>query len=82
MMMLNFIGILICLPFAFIHNVAPFVYFTAACLVIIFISVFTVGGYMVGIINHMGPRQSAVYQNWSNFPEFFGMACFSLEGIG
>mgnify|MGYP003337331833 CR=1 FL=1 len=49
LMLLNFLGMLICLPFAFIHNVAPFVYFTAMCLIIIFVSVFTVGGYMVDI---------------------------------
>lgn len=76
------LGLCICLPFAFIKNVQPFVYFTVACLCIIFVSVLTIAGYMAEIINLQGFNHTSSSFNWGNFPMFFGMACFSLEGIG
>jgi len=82
MLLLNAVGLIACMPFAFIDNVAPFVYFTAICLVIIFTSLFTIGGEMVSVLKSNGIAHSSNAMNWSAFPEFFGMACFSLEGIG
>ena len=37
---------------------------------------------MIKIINHHGFSQDYTVTNWSHFPEFFGIACFSLEGVG
>ena len=38
--------------------------------------------YMVGVIQHHGVAVDYTLSNWGKFPEFFGIACFSLEGIG
>jgi proton-coupled amino acid transporter len=82
MLLINALGLLLCLPFAFIHNVSAFVYVTIACLVIIFGSLMMISGNFINVINTHGVAESVVQSNWIKFPEFFGMACFSLEGIG
>lgn len=80
--LINGAGVLLCLPFAFIHNVSAFVYVTIGCLVVIMASLFMIGGNMVRVIGTYGTASSTNMMNWSFFPQFFGMACFSLEGIG
>jgi len=37
---------------------------------------------MAEIIHLQGINHTSTNFNWGNFPMFFGMACFSLEGIG
>lgn len=37
---------------------------------------------MVRVISTYGAAESTRSMNWAMFPQFFGMACFSLEGIG
>jgi len=70
------------LPLALIHDVSFFVYFAGMCLAIIFVSLGTVSYYMVKLNQKLGPSDDYTTSNWKRFPEFFGIACFSLEGIG
>jgi len=70
------------LPSAFIKDVSIFVYFGGACVIIILVSLSVISGFMIQGIVHHGPAPNYTLTNWSKFPEFFGIACFSLEGIG
>lgn len=70
------------LPIALIHDVSFFVYFAGICLCIIFVSLGTVSFYMGRLIQKLGPSDDYTTSDLSKFPEFFGIACFSLEGIG
>jgi len=45
-------------------------------------SLLLIGGNMVNVIASYGAAESTQSMNWAMFPQFFGMACFSLEGIG
>lgn len=76
------IGLVLCLPSAFIHDVSAFVYFGGICVCIILVSLSVISGFMIQGIAHHGPSSDYTLHNWSKFPEFFGIACFSLEGIG
>merc|ERR1712048_508302 len=67
---------------AFIHNVAPFVYFGGVCVCIILTSLTVISGYIINGVSKHGFSEDYTLHNWSKFPEFFGIACFSLEGIG
>lgn len=82
MTLINLIGLICCLPMAFIHNVAPFVYFGGACVCIILVSLTTISGFVINGISENGTSPDYTVNNFSKFPEFFGIACFSLEGIG
>ena len=79
---LHMIVALFLLPLALIHDVSFFVYFAGMCLAIIFVSLGTVSYYMVKLNQKLGPSDDYTTSNWKRFPEFFGIACFSLEGIG
>ena len=57
-------------------------YFAGICLAVIFVSLATVSYYMVRLMRQLGPSYDYTTSDWRRFPEFFGIACFSLEGIG
>lgn len=79
---LNLLGLIICLPTIFIHNINNFKYLATGALAVILFSVVAIIAFETSFISENGISQTAQTANMWRFPEFFGVMCFAIEGVG
>ena len=77
----NLIGLAICLPICFIQNIKNFKWLAMGAMAAILTSVIAISVYEIKHISENGINKTAVDWNLKRFPEYFGVACFTVEGI-
>lgn len=79
---LNLFGLIICLPTIFIHNINNFKYLATGALAVILFSVISIIVFEANFLGENGIAATAQGANMWRFPEFFGVMCFAIEGVG
>ena len=78
----NLIGLCICLPTCFIHDIKNFKWMAMGAMAAILTSVIAISVYEIKHISENGINTTTVDWNIERFPEYFGVVCFSVEGVG
>ena len=85
---LHLVAFLISIPLCAVHRMNFFVMTSAIATVVIFVTstpdspVNVIMGYQFADITSIGVSSTANYFRFLNFPEFFGVTCYAIEGIG
>lgn len=79
---INLAGFILCLPTIFISNIDKFKYLAFGALCVILVSVISIIGFEIDFISGMGIHSHATSMNVWRFPEYFGVMCFAIEGVG
>ncbi len=80
--LLHLLTALISLPFGFIRRMGIFALTSMIATIVILITINVMMGYQWNNVIKDGVSSTATYFNLWHFGEFFGVACFSIEGIG
>lgn len=79
---LHLVAILISVPFGFITQMSMYAYSSLFSAFIIMISLIAILIYNIGLIDKAGVAKTAnLGINFNHFAQFFGITCFSIEGI-
>lgn len=78
----NLIGFCICVPTCFIQNVKNFRWFAIGAMAAILGSVVAITINEIGTISKNGINTTAQTWNFWKFPEYFGVICYAVEGVG
>lgn len=79
---LNLGGFFLCIPTIFISKIDNFKYLATGALAVILVSVLSILGYELSYVGANGIHENATTTNAFRFPEYFGVMCFAIEGVG
>ena len=79
---IHFIAFMVSIPFCLIKKIGFFVISSLISTIFIVFSVLTIVFFSAMYYDQNGRDATTVSMNLSEFGEFFGVVCFSIEGIG